>query len=165
LRWFKSEANPGEKGLLHRDHGSDLSEGRVSGITHCARGTSGFGDGISCVSFLTICNVSGEVNGIAQASRLYAKDNCLPDQGPKLQNANHYQSPGKHPEPPIGRRLVCSIIFLSGAFVGCLLGGKYLYDGRTIIGAALFACSGLLGSAGFVVWGLSLFPSTWEWWL
>src|SRR5882724_11469131 len=78
LRWFKSEANPGEKGLLHRDHGSDLSEGRVSGITHCARGTSGFGDGISCVSFLTICNVPGEANGIAQGSRLYAKDNCLP---------------------------------------------------------------------------------------
>jgi hypothetical protein len=68
-------------------------------------------------------------------------------------------------QPPIGRRLVYSISFLLGTFVGCLLGGKYLYDGRTILGAALFACSGLLGCAGFTLCGLNLFPRTWGWWL
>ena len=57
------------------------------------------------------------------------------------------------------------VTFLLGAFICCLLGVKYLYDDRTILGTALLVSAWLLGSAGFVFWWLLNFRSTWGWWL
>jgi hypothetical protein len=165
LRWLKSEGDPGEIGLLHRDHGSDLSERGVSGVPHCARGTSGLCDGISSIAFLTIRDVSGEVNGIAQASRLYAEDNSLPDKRKKLQCANYNERSSEPKIPPIGRRLGSSITFLLLAFCCCFLGGKYLCDDRPILGAAWFSAAVLSGLTAFALLWLLGLENTWGWWL
>jgi hypothetical protein len=89
----------------------------------------------------------------------------MSDQSKELQHSDDGQSAGEPNDPPIGRRFVSSILLLLAAFGGCLLGGKHLYNNRSILAATLFSIGRVLGTASFVVWWLLSLPETWGWWL
>jgi hypothetical protein len=91
LRWFQSEANPGEDGRFHCDHEAHLRESGICGIPHCASGAICLIDGISHIAFLTIRDGSGQVDGVAETSRLHDEYDRLSNQGKKLHYANYYQ--------------------------------------------------------------------------
>jgi len=64
----------------------------------------------------------------------------------------------------VRRFFIAMFIGLCGLGI-CLLGGNYLYNKRTIIGAAILLSGGLLGASGLLLCALSIYPSTWSWWL
>src|ERR1700730_322712 len=114
-------------------------------ITHSGSCAGGFSNGIPHVTFLSIRNVSREVNRFAQGCGLNAKYYGLHYQRGELQYANESQSAREPNQPPIGRRFIASVMLLLSAFFCCLLGGKYLYNNGMILAATLFGTSGLLG--------------------
>jgi len=143
---------------------SGFSE-RSSDALHSDGGATSFGDRLRHIVLLPVSNSPGQIDGLAQSPRLDAKNDRLPDQGQKLQNADNGKRGGETNHPPIGRRLVASILCLLGAFCCCLFGGKYLYNNRLILSATWFSVSVLLGVCAFSLIGLLALRSIWGWWL
>ena len=68
-------------------------------------------------------------------------------------------------EPPIDRRFAFAFFSICGFFGFLVWGGINIYNERFRRGAALIASGWLLLGCGLGLYWLSIFPSTWNWWL
>ena len=92
--------------MLHRDHGSDLSERGVSAVPHSACGTSGLGNGVPHIALLAVRNIPSEINKFAELGGLTAEDEQLKD-------TNKNEATRENGEPPIGRRFIVALLLVA----------------------------------------------------
>jgi hypothetical protein len=134
-----------------------------------------FASRIASQHYTLACSSRGILGGLRRnggIDQTLTHDSKLPPKQANLRyrcDEEKYGGDSEHPRPKRQvvyiRRLLLAVLFgLIGVGLSCL-GGNYLYKDRLLLGASIILSGGLLGCCGLLLCGLSIYPSTWVWWL
>lgn len=75
------------------------------------------------------------------------------------------QQPSWHNKPPVFRRLAALLVGLGNGYWVAIRGWSNFDNERRVRGAAQICCGYAIALGGIGIWCLTLFRSTWHWWL
>ncbi len=87
----------------------------------------------------------------------------LPNKTNELQDGDNSQHAGEDHQPPIGRRLLITVIGYLGGFILALLGCDLRASGHSRVGWCLIGLAVLSATAGIALWIALGFPASWRW--